>query len=90
MSELNVVPTELIETPDVSKTVIVYVSITGAVLVMINAALVACFVLKRRARRLKGKILFCFKIFFNMCKNLSNNNLELKRHFVLHDYLLHS
>ncbi|XP_049881989.1 nephrin [Pectinophora gossypiella] len=53
VGELNVVSTEYVETADVSKSVIVYVSITGAVLVLINAALVACFVLKRRARRLK-------------------------------------
>ncbi|RVE44076.1 hypothetical protein evm_011269 [Chilo suppressalis] len=53
VGELNVVSTEVVETADVSKSVIVYVSITGAVLVLINAALVACFVLKRRSRRLK-------------------------------------
>ncbi|XP_073965682.1 nephrin adhesion molecule sticks and stones isoform X2 [Choristoneura fumiferana] len=53
VGELNVVTTEYVETADVSKSVIVYVSITGAVLVLINAALVACFVFKRRSRRLK-------------------------------------
>nr|XP_034837509.1 nephrin [Maniola hyperantus] len=50
---LNIVSTEYVETADVSKSVIVYVSITGAILVLINAALVACFVFKRRSRRLK-------------------------------------
>ncbi|XP_038217035.1 nephrin isoform X2 [Zerene cesonia] len=53
VGELNVVSTEYVETADVSKSVVVYVSITGVVLVLINAALVACFVLKRRSRRLK-------------------------------------
>ncbi|XP_072934025.1 nephrin [Epargyreus clarus] len=53
VGELNVVSTEYVETSDVSKTVIVYVSITGAILILINAALVACFILKRRSRRLK-------------------------------------
>ncbi|XP_063835240.1 nephrin [Ostrinia nubilalis] len=53
VGELNVISTEYVETADVSKSVVVYVSITGAVLVLINAALVACFVLKRRSRRLK-------------------------------------
>ncbi|CAD0251164.1 unnamed protein product [Spodoptera exigua] len=53
VGELNVVSTEFVETADVSKSVVIYVSITGVILVMINAALVACFVLKRRSRRLK-------------------------------------
>ncbi|XP_075987678.1 nephrin adhesion molecule sticks and stones isoform X1 [Anticarsia gemmatalis] len=53
VGELNVVSTEHVETADVSKSVVIYVSITGVVLVLINAALVACFVLKRRSRRLK-------------------------------------
>uniref|UniRef100_A0A2H1WN64 Hemolin n=1 Tax=Spodoptera frugiperda TaxID=7108 RepID=A0A2H1WN64_SPOFR len=53
LGELNVVSTEFVETADVSKSVVIYVSITGVILVMINAALVACFVLKRRSRRLK-------------------------------------
>ncbi|CAF4945388.1 unnamed protein product [Pieris macdunnoughi] len=55
VGELNVVSTEFVETADVSKSVVVYVSITGVVLVLINAALVACFIFKRRSRRLKGK-----------------------------------
>lgn len=55
VGELNVVSTEFVETADASKSVVVYVSITGVVLVLINAALVACFVFKRRSRRLKGK-----------------------------------
>ncbi|XP_047508948.1 nephrin isoform X2 [Pieris napi] len=53
VGELNVVSTEFVETADVSKSVVVYVSITGVVLVLINAALVACFIFKRRSRRLK-------------------------------------
>ncbi|CAH2232974.1 jg8291 [Pararge aegeria aegeria] len=53
VGELNVVSTEYVETADVSKSVVVYVSIAGAILVLINAALVACFVFKRRSRRLK-------------------------------------
>ncbi|XP_060807924.1 nephrin [Amyelois transitella] len=53
VGELNVVPTELVETADVSRPVIVYVSITSIVLILVNAALVACFVFKRRSRRLK-------------------------------------
>ncbi|CAK1595168.1 unnamed protein product [Parnassius mnemosyne] len=53
VGELNVVSTEYVETSDISKSVTLYVCVTGAVLVLINAALVACFVLKRRARRLK-------------------------------------
>ncbi|KAJ2943210.1 hypothetical protein O0L34_g18922 [Tuta absoluta] len=53
VGELNVVSTEYVETADVSKSVVMYVSVTGAVLVLINAGLVACFVFKRRARRLK-------------------------------------
>ncbi|KAL0810554.1 hypothetical protein ABMA28_010674 [Loxostege sticticalis] len=53
VGELNVISTEYVESADVSKSVVVYVSITGAVLVLINAALVACFVWKRRSRRLK-------------------------------------
>ncbi|GBP60622.1 Nephrin [Eumeta japonica] len=50
---LNVVPTEYVDSADVSRGVALYASITGAVLVLVNAALVACFLLKRRARRLK-------------------------------------
>ncbi|XP_068624432.1 nephrin isoform X2 [Battus philenor] len=53
VGELNVVSTEYVESSDVSKSVTLYVCVTGAVLVFVNAALVACFVLKRRARRLK-------------------------------------
>ncbi|VVD03794.1 unnamed protein product [Leptidea sinapis] len=53
VGELNVVSTEYVES-DTSKSVVVYVSITGVALVVINAILVACFVLKRRSRRLKG------------------------------------
>ncbi|CAK1549333.1 unnamed protein product [Leptosia nina] len=53
LGELNVVSTEFVETADVSKSVVVYVSITGVVLILINAALVACFIFKRRSRRLK-------------------------------------
>ncbi|XP_047999981.1 nephrin isoform X1 [Leguminivora glycinivorella] len=53
VGELNVVTTEYVETADVSKSVVVYVSITGALLVLVNAALVVCFVFKRRSRRLK-------------------------------------
>ncbi|XP_050680311.1 nephrin [Leptidea sinapis] len=52
VGELNVVSTEYVES-DTSKSVVVYVSITGVALVVINAVLVACFVLKRRSRRLK-------------------------------------
>lgn len=65
VGELNVVTTEYVETADVSKSVIVYVSITGAVLVLINAALVACFVLKRRSRRLKGEFTFILPLLFH-------------------------
>ncbi|KAI5639581.1 immunoglobulin domain-containing protein [Phthorimaea operculella] len=53
VGELNVVSTEYVETADVSKSVVMYVSVAGAILVLINAGLVACFVFKRRARRLK-------------------------------------
>lgn len=53
VGELNVVSTAAVETADVSKSVVIYVSITGVVLVLINAALVACFIFKRRSRRLK-------------------------------------
>lgn len=63
VGELNVVSTEFVETADVSKSVVIYVSITGVVLVLINAALVACFVFKRRSRRLKGKFSVLFSLF---------------------------
>lgn len=53
VGELSTVSTEYVETPDISKPVIVYVSLTGAVLVLINVALIACFVWKRRLRRIK-------------------------------------
>ncbi|KPJ02038.1 Nephrin [Papilio xuthus] len=53
VGELNVVSTEYVESSDVSKSVTLYVCVTGAILILINAALVACFVFKRRARRMK-------------------------------------
>ncbi|XP_037292504.1 nephrin-like [Manduca sexta] len=53
VGELNVISTEYVDQADVSKSVVIYVSITGVVLVFINAALIACFILKRRSRRLK-------------------------------------
>ncbi|CAG9573041.1 unnamed protein product [Danaus chrysippus] len=53
VGELNVVSTEHVETADVSKSVVLYVCVTVAVLVIINAVLVACFVLKRRSKRSK-------------------------------------
>lgn len=53
VGELSLVPTEYVESNEMSRTIITYVSIAGVVLVLVNAALVACFVLKRRARRLK-------------------------------------
>ncbi|KAM3955389.1 LOW QUALITY PROTEIN: sticks and stones [Aphomia sociella] len=53
LEELNVVPTEFVETSDMSKPVTLYVTCSGALLVLLNAAFIACFVLKRRSRRLK-------------------------------------
>ncbi|XP_047541017.1 nephrin [Vanessa atalanta] len=54
VSELNVVSTEFVETADASKLVIVFVSIVViAILIFGNATFVACFILKRRSRRLK-------------------------------------
>ncbi|XP_052747865.1 nephrin isoform X2 [Galleria mellonella] len=53
VGELNVVPTEFVETGDMSKSVTLYVTCSGALLVLLNAAFIACFILKRRSRRLK-------------------------------------
>ncbi|CAG9116134.1 unnamed protein product [Plutella xylostella] len=48
--ELSIRPSEH---GDMSNGAIVYVSVTAAILVIVNAGLVACFLLKRRSRRLK-------------------------------------
>lgn len=61
---MNVVTTEYVESADVSKSVVIYASITGAILVLVNAGLVACFVWKRRVRHLKGKF-YSFCIFLS-------------------------
>lgn len=71
VGELNVVSTEYVETAELSKSLIVIISVIIVSLVLGNAAFVACFIFKRRSRRLKGNFVFillyivaCLLIFF--------------------------
>lgn len=58
VGELNVVSTEYVETAELSKSLIVIISVIIVSLVLGNAAFVACFIFKRRSRRLKGNFVF--------------------------------
>ncbi|XP_041985986.1 nephrin isoform X2 [Aricia agestis] len=50
VGELNVVSTEYVENGDSSKSMVVYACVAGAILVVVNVAIVAYFILKRRSR----------------------------------------
>lgn len=49
------IPEDLLEKQDLPKVVIISVSITGVILLLINFGLVAVCMLKKRAKRMKGK-----------------------------------
>lgn len=60
IGEMNEIPDVLLEKGDLPKIVIISVSIVGAVILLINIALVICFMYKKRVKRLRGIFEFDF------------------------------
>lgn len=60
----QVVPDELLDKADFPRLVITCVSIIGVILLFINVVLVACYMFRKRVKRIKGRVLFVVKIDF--------------------------
>lgn len=63
----KMIPEDLLEKQDLPKVVIISVSVIGVILLLINIGLVAGCILKKRAKRVKGKFCSVMIYFFIFC-----------------------